>query len=125
MVSMPRLRAVMGGLTRAELIRRLAAIVESSEDAIIVKNLAAQAYRGEAAAEDETIPSGRKAHVFDHVVVLVRPEGMEIVIGLVAAQHRAGRGAPLLVAVVPVLDAQAAEDRVQMVCDVARRVDVG
>jgi hypothetical protein len=50
---------------------------------------------------------------------------MQIVIGLVAAQHRAGRGAPLLEPVVPVLDAQAAEGRVQMVRDVARRVDVG
>src|SRR5713101_5499967 len=49
---------------------------------------------------------------------------MEIVVGLRAAQHSPGRGASLLITVVPVLDAQATEVRVQMVCHVARRIDV-
>src|SRR5262247_672837 len=39
------------------------------------------------AAEDDAIPAGREAHVFDQVLVLIRPEGVQIVVGLGAAQH--------------------------------------
>ena len=76
-------------------------------------------------AEDETIPGRRETEILDQVLVLVRPEGMQIVVGLRAAHHRPGRGPPLLIAVVPVLDAEAAEERMQMVGHVARGIDIG
>src|SRR5712692_12071748 len=67
------------------------------------------------APEYEPIPGGREADVLDDVLVLIRPERVEVVVGFGPAQHRPGRRAPLPVAVVPVLDAQAPEEGMKMV----------
>src|SRR6266404_8517294 len=63
----------------------------------------------ESATEHQAVPARREADVLEGVLVLIRPEGMDVVVGLRSTQQRSGRGAPLLVAVVPVLHAQAAE----------------
>src|SRR5438093_654551 len=39
------------------------------------------------AAEHETVPPGRDADVFDHVLVLLRPVGMQVIVGLLAVQQ--------------------------------------
>src|ERR1019366_3117031 len=50
---------------------------------------------------------------------------MDVVIGSIRAQHRSRRGGTLFLSVVVVLDTDPAEYRVQMVRDIAGRVDVG
>src|SRR5205823_879325 len=72
-----------------------------------------------AAAEDESVPALGEADVLDHVLVLIRPERVEVVVGPRAAQHRAGGGLSLLEAIVPVLHAQTAEDRMLVIGHVA------
>src|SRR5262249_19726991 len=62
------------------------------------------------AAEDEVVPAGSEAHVLDQVLVLIRPEGVEIVVGLGTPQHGVRCRAPLPVAVVPVLDPHPPEE---------------
>src|SRR6266849_5191242 len=39
------------------------------------------------ATEHELVPGGREADVLDQVLVLIRPEGMQVVVGLLAAQQ--------------------------------------
>src|SRR6266568_2925221 len=65
------------------------------------------------------------AGILELVLVLVRPEAMDVVIRSSRAQHRSRRGGTLFLSVVVVLDSDPAEDRVKMVRDIAGRVDVG
>jgi len=77
------------------------------------------------AAKDETVPAGREADVLDQVLVLVRPERVQVVVGLLSAEHRPGGGPALLEGVVPVLHPQAAEDGMQVIGHVTRGIDIG
>ena len=64
------------------------------------------------------------ADVFELVLVLVGPKGMDVRVGIRRAEHRSRCGASLLLRVVVVLDAGAPEYGVKMVRHVARGVDV-
>src|SRR4051812_39220428 len=81
---------------------------------------------GEIAPEDHLVPFRGVAAVLHSDVVLVREEvGHAVVRGLVA-EHRAGRGGPLVERVCPVLDADVAvEERVLRVGHVASRENAG
>src|SRR6185312_2672588 len=58
----------------------------------------------EAPANHEPIPVGGVADVLELVLVLVGPEGVDVVVRSGRAEHRPSSGAPPLLAVVVVLD---------------------
>src|SRR5437867_142159 len=92
---------------------RIAATVEAhhrTDDPLLEVEAEELATLG-SATEHEAVPIRRVPDILDGVLVLIRPEGMDVVVGLFCTQHRSGRGTSLLVSVVPVLHAQAAEDR--------------
>ena len=65
------------------------------------------------------------ADVLELVLVLVGPEAVDVVVWRVEPSIDSRRGAPLLLGVVVVLDAHAAEDRVELVRDVPGGEHVG
>src|SRR5438067_6167064 len=73
----------------------------------------------------EEVPGARMARVLELVLVLVRPEGVDIGVLRVRAVHRPRGRRPLLLGVVVMLDADAAEQRVQVVGHVAGGEDRG
>src|SRR5262249_56535735 len=75
-------------------------------------------------ADGEVVPLGRVADVLERVLVLVGPEVMDVVEGGSRAQHRPRRCRSVMVGAVVVLDPDPAENRVEMVGDIAGRVDV-
>ena len=80
---------------------------------------------GHAAADHELVPLGDVADVLDLVLVLIGPEGVEVVVRRRGAEHGPGRGGALLLRVVEVLDPDPPEQRVEKVRHVTGRVDVG
>src|SRR4029077_19858440 len=78
-----------------------------------------------AAANHELVPLVDVTDVLDLVLVLIRPEGVEVVVGGRRAEHGPGRGGALLLRVVVVLDPDPPEQRVEMVLHVTGRVDIG
>jgi hypothetical protein len=78
----------------------------------------------QAAADGEVVPAGGVADVLERVLVLVGPEVMDIVKMGSRAQHRPRRGGAVMFRAELMFDADPAEKRVQMVGDVACRVDV-
>src|SRR5206468_3473999 len=78
----------------------------------------------EAPPDDELVPWPVEAGVLDVVLVLVRPEPVDVFVGSTLAQHAASRRLPLLEGVLPVLDPDvAAGGRVIVPRDVAGRID--
>src|SRR2546423_709743 len=76
------------------------------------------------AADDELVPFLDMAGVLELVLVLVGPEGVQVVV-LSALEHRPGRCRTLLLGVVVMLDPDPAEQRVHVVRHVASGEDVG
>src|SRR6266480_6585775 len=76
------------------------------------------------AADNELVPLADVAHVFELVLVQIRPECVEVAVLVLRAEHGPGGGRPLLLRVVVVLDADAAEERMEVVCDISGREDV-
>src|SRR4030095_10673626 len=74
---------------------------------------------------DEIVPGRCVADVLKYVLILVGPEVMDVVKGGSRTEHRQCRGGAVMLGAVVVLDANPAEDRMAMVGDIARRVDVG
>src|SRR4029077_495771 len=108
-------------------ILRIAATVEADHRAHdSIRQVEAQKRSAlESAANHDAVPACREPDVLDRVLVLIRPEGMDGVVEVLAAQQGPGGGPPLLVSVVPVLHAHAAEDRMPVIRHVARREDIG
>src|SRR5260370_7814062 len=70
------------------------------------------------------IPGSGVTHILDLVVVLVRPETVDIVVGSLVAEHRPSRRTTLRFSVVVVLYTQPAEHWVEVIGNVACGVDV-
>src|SRR5262245_49042725 len=78
----------------------------------------------QAPADGEVIPARGVTDVLERVLVLVGPEVMDVAEGGRRAQHRPRRRGPVVVGAVVVLDTDTAENRVEVVGDIAGRVDV-
>src|SRR2546425_421567 len=70
-------------------VLRIAAAVEADHrlDGPILEVEAQELAALDPATEHETVPAGRESHVFDGVLVLIRPEGMHVVVGLRSVQQ--------------------------------------
>jgi Lyase len=75
-------------------------------------------------ADGEVVPLRGVADVLERVLVLVGPEVVDVGEGGSRAQHRPRRRGSVMFGAVVVLDPDPAENRVEMVGDVASRVDV-
>src|SRR5262249_61942373 len=75
------------------------------------------------AAEHETIPGRGMPYVLDDVLVLIGPERMHVIVGLVRAEHRLRHVRALAVGLVPVLHSQTAKDRMEVGRHVSRPLD--
>src|SRR6266511_64584 len=64
-------------------------------------------------ANDKAVPFADVADVLDLVLVLVRPERVDVPILVRGAQHRPGGGGPLLLRAVVLLDSDAPEPWMQ------------
>ena len=62
----------------------------------------------DAAAHHETVPVSRVSNIFQGVLILVRPEGVEVGIRLHIAEHGPSHSSPLAFSVVVMLDAHPA-----------------
>src|SRR4029077_1517885 len=76
-----------------------------------------------AATEDDLVPARGVSHVLEGVLVLVGPEGVQVVVGTLVAEHRSPDVAAHLLGVVVVLDADAAEQGMKVVGAVTGRLD--
>ena len=78
----------------------------------------------QAPPDGEGVPPGGVADVLERVLVLVGPEVMDVVKGNSRAQHRPCRRGSVMFGAVVMLDPDPAENRVEMVGDIAGRVHV-
>ena len=76
-----------------------------------------------AAADHEPVATGRVAHVFQLVLVLVRPKRVDVPVWRLVPDDRAPYGSTHLLSIVVVLHSDAAKERMEVIGNVTRGVD--